>query len=314
VELGQLEAFIEAARRGNFRQAAEALFISQPSLSARIGLLERELGERLFDRLGRGVRLTPAGELFLPYAERALEILRQGREALAAARRAAAGTLQVGCARVVGTYVLPEIITAFRRRYPQVEVHVRTGRSSEILQLVVDQTIHIGLARALNHPMVWTHRLYDEEIVLVSHPAHPFARTGVATIQQVAEEPLILYDRGSSYFVLIEQVCHEAGIIPRIEMVLDSVEATKRMVERGLGISFLPRSSIREEIRARRLKVIDLADGHRVFLPTAVMVRRAAGYPTTVLAFLDVLAELYGVEAGLRPDSPVRRPDPASGG
>lgn len=301
MELGQLEAFIEAARRGNFRQAAEALFISQPSLSARISLLERELGERLFERLGRGVRLTPAGQLFLPYAERALETLRQGRETLAAVRRAAAGTLQVGCARVIGTYVMPEILTAFRRRHPQVEVHIRTGRSSEILQLVVDQTIQIGLARALNHPLVWTRRLYDEEIVLVTHPAHPFARAGVATIEQVAEEPLILYDRGSSYFVLIEQVCHEAGIIPRVEMVLDSVEATKRMVERGLGISFLPRSSIREEIKAGRLRVVELADGHRVFLPTAVMVRRAASYPAAVQAFLDVLAEIYGVESGLKP-------------
>lgn len=301
MELGQLEAFIEAARRGNFRQAAEALFISQPSLSARISLLERELGERLFERLGRGVRLTPAGRLFLPYAERALETLRQGREALAAARRAAAGTLQVGCARVIGTYVMPDILTAFRRRYPQVEVHIRTGRSSEVLQLVVDQTIHIGLARALHHPLVWTQRLYDEEVVLVTHPAHPFARAGVATVQQVAEEPLILYDRGSSYFVLIEQVCHEAGIIPRVEMVLDSVEATKRMVERGLGISFLPRSSIREEVRQGRLRVVELADGHRVFLPTAVMVRRAAAYPAAVLAFLDVLAEIYGVESGLKP-------------
>ncbi len=301
MELGQLEAFIEAARRGNFRQAAEALFISQPSLSARISLLERELGERLFERLGRGVRLTPAGQLFLPYAERALETLRQGRETLAAVRRSAAGTLQVGCARVIGTYVMPEILTAFRRRHPQVEVHIRTGRSSEILQLVVDQTIQIGLARALNHPLVWTRRLYDEEIVLVTHPAHPFARAGVATIEQVAEEPLILYDRGSSYFVLIEQVCHEAGIIPRVEMVLDSVEATKRMVERGLGISFLPRSSIREEIKTGRLRVVELADGHRVFLPTAVMVRRAASYPAAVLAFLDVLAEIYGVESGLKP-------------
>lgn len=302
MELGQLEAFVEAARRGNFRQAAEVLFISQPSLSARISLLERELGERLFERLGRGVRLTPAGKLFLPYAERALEPLRQGREALAASRRAAMGTLQVGCARVIGTYAMPEILTAFRRRYPQVEVHIRTGRSSEILQLVVDQTINIGLARALNHPLVWTWRLYDEEIVLVTHPAHPFARAGRATIQQVAEEPLILYDRGSSYFVLIEQVCHEAGIIPRVEMVLDSVEATKRMVERGLGISFLPRSSIRDEVRTGRLRVIELADGHRVFLPTAVMVRRASSYPAAVLAFLQVLAELYGVESGLRPE------------
>jgi DNA-binding transcriptional LysR family regulator len=296
VEFGNLQAFVEAAQRGSFSQAAQALVLTQPALSARIHALERELGVLLFHRMGRGVRLTEAGKSFLPFAERALEAWREGHEAVNAPQKADTGRLQVGTARAIGTYVLPDILQRFQEEHPSIEVHIRTGRSSEVLRMVVDEEVQVGLARSLRHPEVVTAHLYDEEIVLVTHPGHPFAQRGEASIYDVAKEPLILYDRESSYFVLIDRVCREAGVVPNVGMNLDSIEATKRMSERGLGISFVPRNGVHRELELGTLALIRIREGSRVTLGTSVIVRRAQGYSPAVLAFLEVLARTFEVE------------------
>ena len=110
----------------------------------------------------------------------------------------------------------------------------------------------------------------------------------------MGRQPLILYDASSTYFLLINQACREAGIIPKIETMLDSIEATKRMVALGLGISFLPRSAISSEIQQGSLQLIELVGDHRVHLPTHVLVRRAQHYSPPLLAFLKLLQEIYG--------------------
>lgn len=293
MDIRQLEAFVAVVRTGSFRKAADALYLSQPSLSARVQALEHALHQPLFFRRGRGVLLTEAGRALLPYAEEVLERVRQARQAVEAMGSLAHGRLTLGSARVIGTYVLPGILEEFRKRFPGVVVAIRTGRSSEVLQWVAEGEVSVGLARSLLHPEVASFHLYDEEIVLVTHPDHPFARRRQVAIQEVARQPLILYDRGSSYFVLIDEVCRKAGIVPWVLMHLDSVEATKQMVERGLGISFLPLSSLKRETQEGTLVVVPLAEGYRVTLPTTVLVRSAPFYPQPLLAFLEVLSTLY---------------------
>jgi DNA-binding transcriptional LysR family regulator len=283
LEIAQLKAFLAAAERGSFVRAAQSLILTQPSLSARIQALETELSASLFHRMGRGVRLTEAGKSFLPYAQRALETLDQGRAALNTLREATSGTLLVGTARAIGAYVLPEILDHFRNEYPGIEV----------LKMVAEEEVQVGLSRTLRHPDVVAINLYNEELALVVHPQHPFATKGEVSIYDVAKEPLILYDRESSYFQLIDRVCREAGIIPNVGMVLDSIEATKRMIERGLGISFLPVHSITREVETGALAQARIEEGHEVALPTSVMVRRGRLYSPAMKAFLGTLARRY---------------------
>lgn len=302
MNLAQLEAFVEAARWGSFRRAADALSLSQPSLSERIRRLEEEVGERLFLRQGRGVRLTLAGKALLPHAERALEAVRRGREAVSALNDDAAERLYVGASRTIGTYVLPDLLHRFRQDNPGVEVSVRTGRSSDILRMVVEQEVQVGVARALFHPQVETVHLYDEEVVLTTHPAHPFAGTGRVSIYDVAQEPLIFYEMGSTFFVLIDSVCREAGIVPRVQMQLDSMEATKQMVARGLGVSFLPLSAIRREVAQGVLKRVDLEEDYRVTMPTALMVHRRLHRSQAVQSFIALLT--YALGAGGKTTAP----------
>ncbi len=299
MEIAQLEAFLEASRRGSFRRAAEGLYVTQPALSARIHALEQQMGGILFHRMGRGVRLTEMGKAFLPFAERALDQLKQGEEAVTAARQALGGMLTIASARTVGTYSLPTMLDRFRTKFPAIKLHIKVGRSSDVLNMVVDEEAHLGLARELHHPDVVTMQLYEEEIVLVANAKHPFAIKGRASIYEIAKEPLILYDPGSAYFVLIQEVCQEAGIVPRVEMNLDSIEATKRMVEIGFGVSFLPLSAIERELRQKSLVHIPLTGAHRVVLPTCVFVRRAQHYSPATLAFLRALGDLYNAKIPL---------------
>ena len=304
MDFPQLEAFLEAANRGSFRRAADALYLSQPSVSARVQALEDEVGVALFHRTARGVRLTDMGRTFLPFAQRSMETLRRGKEVLESVRQTSTGILNMATARVIGTYVLPETLHKFHQLHPDANLHIKVGGSSEVLQMVVNEEVQLGLARFMQHPDVDALHLYDEEAVLVVHPEHPFARTGAAAMAQVAQEPLIVYDPGdpgSSYFQFINRVCRDAGVTPKVEMNLDSVEAAKNMVQLGLGISFLPRSGVRRELDSGSLSLIALAETPVVLLPTYVLLRRSQQHGPVVVAFLKLLQETYGVTIPTQP-------------
>ena len=194
--------------------------------------------------------------------------------------------LNMATARVIGTYVLPGILREFQQQYPETNLHIKVGQSTEVLQMVLNEEVQIGLARYMQHPDVDAIHLYDEEAVLVAHPRNAFAMSGIADMREIAQQPLILYDPGdpgSSYFTFINELCREAGITPKVEMNLDSVEAVKNMVELGLGISFLPRSGVRQSLENGTLVKIPLAERRQVLLPTYVLVReRTALYPYCV--------------------------------
>ena len=304
MDFPQLEAFLEAANRGSFRRAADALYLSQPSVSARVQALEDEVGVALFHRTARGVRLTDMGRTFLPFAQRSMDTLRRGKEVLESVRQTSTGILNIATARVIGTYVLPETLHKFHQLHPDANLHIKVGGSSEVLQMVVNEEVQLGLARFMQHPDVDALHLYDEEAVLVVHPEHPFARTGGAAMAQVAQEPLIVYDPGdpgSSYFQFINRVCRDAGVTPKVEMNLDSVEAAKNMVQLGLGISFLPRSGVRRELDSGSLSLIALTGTPVVLLPTYVLLRRSQQHGPVVVAFLKLLQETYGVTIPTQP-------------
>ena len=244
------------------------------------------------------------GRTFLPFAQRSMETLRRGKEVLESVRQTSTGILNIATARVIGTYVLPETLHKFHQLHPDANLHIKVGGSSEVLQMVVNEEVQLGLARFMQHPDVDVLHLYAEETVLVVHPEHPFARTGAAAMSQVAQEPLIVYDPGdpgSSYFQFINRVCRDAGVTPKVEMNLDSVEAAKNMVQLGLGISFLPRSGVRRELDSGSLSLIALAGTPVVLLPTYVLLRRSQQHGPVVVAFLKLLQETYGVTIPTQP-------------
>ena len=225
MDLGQIEAYLRVAEHRNFSRAAEDLGLTQPSVTARIQTLERDLGESLFERNGRGVRLTEVGESFLPHAKRVLKALHDGQDAVLSMRKLELGTLRIGAAPTISTYVLPELLKEFNSRYPGLEISVRTEYSQQIVQMVLADEVQMGLERGTTHPEVETIPLYGDEVVLVASAKDDFAARGSVSLADVAKRRLIMFNRGSSYYALVDNALREAGLPVSPAMELDSADA-----------------------------------------------------------------------------------------
>jgi DNA-binding transcriptional LysR family regulator len=276
VLLTQIEAFLTVAERRSVSEAATVLYVTQPALTTRLKNLERELGVELFARTPRGMRLTAAGRAFRSHAQRAMQSLAEGRELLRELREGHVGELLLGAAPAISTYVLPLVLRRFQAAFPNVHLVVRTGHSEEILEQVLREQVHVGLVRELPHAAISSTPLYEDEIVLVVHPEHRFASEPSIDVPELGAERLILFDRTSSYFVLTSAFFREAGVVPRGVMELDNVDATKKMVEHGLGIAFLPYAAVRKELAAGALREVAI-EGYEPVRRRIVAIRRRDG-------------------------------------
>lgn len=257
---GQVECFLVVAKLGSMSRAAEEMFLTQPSLTARIAALEKEVGAQLFVRTKQGMQLTEAGREFIPYAERCVGSIEAGKQHLKEIQEGTEGHLKLGALPRVSTYTLPTLLEEFARAHPRILVSVSTGHSKDILDMVLTEEAQIGIARAISHPEIENTPLYEEELVLTVNPKHRFAERETVDLSELEDEQLILFDRASGNYELTKSLFREAGVQePRI-MELDNIEATKRMVEHHLGIAFLPRQATLRPVAAGRLCVISVAE------------------------------------------------------
>ena len=294
--LAQIEGFIEIARQGNMRRAADGLSISQPALTARLQALEQELDTPLFRRSHAGMVLTPAGRAFLPHAERAMEAIRDGHSIVSELEHGVIGELALAVAPAVSAYVLPEILVRFTERHPDVRLLVRTGHSEEIVDLVSRGQVELGIIRQLRDARVRSRPLYEDELVLVAPPDHPFARVGSVDVSLIRHAQLILFDRTSSYYDVTNALFRVAGVVPRGVTEVDNIEAAKRMVERGLGVALLPGTAVADAIVTGALREIELI-GASTIRRRIVAIERPGSRATspfleTMWGLLDRIPEL----------------------
>jgi DNA-binding transcriptional LysR family regulator len=309
----QIMAFVETARRQSVSRAADALFISQPALTARLKGLEADLGAQLFVRGPRGMRLTDAGSTFLPYAVRSLETLTDGRMQVNALERGGAGRLAIGAAPAVSTYVLPPLLKRFSEGYPRVSISVRTGHSEEILDLVLREQVTVGLVRVLQHPDIVSTPLYEDRLILVVEPGHRFATEGRIRMKELADEQLVQFDRTSSYHDLTSALFVTAGVSPAGRMELDNIDAAKKMVEQGFGVALLPQTSVADELEAGSLAEVEIVDASPVRRKIVAITRRDEGPPAgQAKAFLATFEEIRAELTSL-PRPPGAEPRRAAG-
>ena len=263
MELRQLEAFITVARRESFTRAAAELHLTQPAVTRQIAALEVELQALLFDRLGKRIQLTGAGETLLGYAEHILRLTDEAREALEELTAGRAGRIAIGAASTLATYVLPPLLTQFRQEHPGIELSLRTGLSARVRELVLSGVVDIGLVTTEGEPTQQDGVLTSEslgvyETVLAVPPGHVLATQLTTTVAELSGEPLLAMTTGTNLRTYAEHILADAGVAARVAMELDSVEAIKRMVEAGLGISLLPRVAVASEVAAGRLVALTL--------------------------------------------------------
>ena len=269
LDLTDLRIFRAVAESGSFSRAAQLLFLAQPSVSHRIAALERETGTQLFTRTGRGVHLTPAGSLFLGYARAGLESIDQGRRAIAQYLLGRSGSLALGCATTAATHILPQLLRGYIVGHPDVDVRVRTGRSLEVLALLTARQVDVALVRLEVHQGELTSEvLLREPVCLVAPPDHPLARRKAPVrAGDLHGTSLLTYYRESEFWTQVYGAAEQvAGPIHRA-MELDSLDAVRSMALAGLGLAFLPHSSVQSDIaegRLCRLQVTDVALPDRI--------------------------------------------------
>lgn len=284
----QLECFLVVAKMGSVSRASEDMFLTQPSLTARLKALEEEMGEQLFVRSKRGMRLTEAGSEFLPYAERCVASIDNGKQHLRGLRTGKKGQLKIGALPRVSTYTLPALLGEFGSAHPSISVAVRTGHSKDILDMVLAEEVQLGLARAMSHPEVEASLLYEEKLVLTVSSQHPFARRGCVELGDIEQEQLIMFDRASCSYELTKSLFRETGIAEPKVMELDNIEAAKRMVEYGLGVSFLPQQAVERAIHAGRLCSVEVSDSPELGRSIVSLHRTDMPLTGAAVAFLEM--------------------------
>ncbi|MGH2350787.1 MAG: LysR substrate-binding domain-containing protein [Chloroflexota bacterium] len=260
LDLRYLRLFLAVARTGTFSAAAEQLHTSQPALSRQIATLEHACGERLFERLPRGVRLTPAGEVALRYAERIFALADELAMALADLHGLRAGRLLIGASSTPADYLLPPVLAAYRQRYPGVAVRLVTGNSTTIVEQIDRHTLDLGLVGSLPSPHIEGLRytpIAADELVVAAAPSHPLlAACGPVTPRDLQAATLVAREAGSATRATAERYAATLGLRLDPALELGSNEAVKRAVMGGSGYAILSRHALTSELAAGHLATV----------------------------------------------------------
>ena len=294
MDFDQLETFLEVARLSSFSRAAERRFRTQPAISSQIRALEEEVGARLLDRSGGKVAMTAPGKVFQKYAEETLEQRRVMLVALAEMHRVPRGEIVVTANEGTCLHILPEVFAEFKRQYPSVAVNVKRLEHSKILEAIIDNSCDFGIV-SLPVPdkrltVVPVHR---DELIVITPPHHPLAARKKAKVEEVVEYPLLLPKVGRTRDAL-EMLFYERRLKPIISMELDSSELLKRFVAADVGIGFIPRSHVVEDLQASALAALALADAN-IPRDLALVYRKDKALSRAALAFIDIAVKLKPV-------------------
>jgi molybdate transport repressor ModE-like protein len=250
----RLRLLVEVDRRGSISAAAEACQVSQPSATKQLKTLEGALGEKLVERNGRASQLTEAGRVVVGHATRVLDTLQGLEEELDALRGAETGTLALAASTTSGTYVMPSILQCFADRHPGVHVDISMGPSAWVADRVAKREFSLGIAGEVPFPDgVRAEPFLDDELVGIAAPDQVKLRRGRASVSELERWTLLVRESGSSTRTVAERYLSKAGYHPLNRWELDSNEAIKRSVSAGLGIGFVSKLVVADELERGEL-------------------------------------------------------------
>ncbi len=291
MDFDQLETFLEVAKHCSFSRAAERRFRTQPAISAQIRALEEEVGAKLFDRSGGKVALTAAGKVFQKYAEDALESRRRLVTALGEMEREPRGEIIVGANEGTCLYVLPEVFAQFKKQYGAVAITVKRSESSKVLENIIDNSVDFGVVSLpVNDNRLTVVPIHKDELVVITAPGHPLAKSKSVAIAEVVKCPLLLPQRGRTRDA-IDNLFDERHLKPNISMELDSSELLKRFVAADVGVGFIARSNVKEEVQLKLLAELPMSDAS-IKRDLGLVFRKDKALSRAALAFIDIAVKL----------------------
>ncbi|HSJ18156.1 MAG TPA: LysR substrate-binding domain-containing protein [Solirubrobacterales bacterium] len=251
----RLRLLVEVDRRGSISAAAEVCQVSQPSATKHLKALEGALGEKLVERNGRASRLTDAGVVVVAHATRVLDTLQRLQEELDALRGAETGTLALAASTTSGTYVMPAILQCFAEKHPGVEVDIAIGSSAWVADRVAKREFSLGIAGEIELPDgVRAEPFLEDELVGIAAPGRLELRGRRAPIDELARWTLLVREPGSSTRTVADRFLARSGYRPGNRWELDSNEAIKRSVQAGLGVGFVSRLVVADELERGELE------------------------------------------------------------
>ena len=287
MDFDQLETFIEVARLSSFSRAAEKRFRTQPAISSQIRSLEEEVGAKLLDRSGGKVSITASGKLFLKFAEDTLDARKSAMTNIAETERVPRGEIVVGANEGTCLHILPEVFAHFKKQYPDVSVSIKRADYAKVLESVIDNSVDFGVVSLPVHDARLTAVLiHKDDLVLIVPPRHPLAKQKSASVPEIAEYPLVVPKVGHTRDAL-DDLFHERKLKPRYAMELDSSELLKRFVAADVGIGFISRSNVQEDVKANVLAAVLIADA-QIRRDLALVFRKDKALSRAALAFIDI--------------------------
>ena len=293
MDFDQLETFLEVARHTSFSKAAEKRFRTQPAISSQIRALEDEVGAKLFDRSGGKVSLTAAGKAFQKYVEETLEARKSMLTAIGEMERVPKGEIVVGANEATCLHVLPEVFAEFKKQYPDVNVGIQRAERGKILESIIDNSVDFGVVSIpVTDNRLTVVQIHRDELVVIAAPNHPLSKlkSKSATVADVVKFPLLLPKMGRTRDA-IEALFDERKLKPIISMELDSSELLKRFVAADVGVGFIARSNVLEDVKAGVLAAIPMSDA-LIKRDLALVFRKDKALSRAALAFIDIAVKL----------------------
>lgn len=267
MQLQQLRTFYEVATTGSFTRAAQRLYLSQPAVTQQVRALEAELGFPLVERRGRRIQLTRAGAALLAYPPRLLALLDEGLNAAREAAGRSEQTLRLGAGDTVATYLLPDVIRDFNARRPEAALRLVVGNTERLLEAVLGNEVELAIwARQEKHDLLVQHPFGHAPLVAVIQPNDPLVAVATARTppqlwaRELAGHRLLLRGRASAIRRFVDDFLHHAGLDTSEVIEMDHLEAIKRTVEIGFGVTVAPAFAVSREVGLGLLAAIPLAD------------------------------------------------------
>ncbi len=297
MNLNHLRYFLTVASTGSFSRAAGQEGVTQPTVSSGIMALERALGVKLFNRGNRQVTLTAEGRELVDYAMQIQDLLDEAEDRLKRGERLSGERVQFGATDAAVTYLLPEILEGYTRKYPGVELSVQVAPSRTLVDdILVGRLEFAMITMPVSNPRLQTLPVYRDFMPLVVRPNHPLVGKGPISLPEVMAHPLILFQAASVSRKILDERFAEAGVSPGVIMEMGSPEAMRKLVEAGVGISFLPFLTVAESVKSGTLKVVDV-EGLTIDREMGIAWRSKRYFSPAVRYLLEAIFERYGGKA-----------------
>lgn len=292
MDIHRLMVFCKVIELQSFTRAAEAMCLTQPTVSEHIRSLEALLGEKLVDRLGREILPTPAGKILYQYAREMIHLRDKAVQALEKFKGNLSGSLLVGASTIPGTYILPGLIGSFKAGYPSINITLKIGGSGSVVQLLLDGSVEFGVIGAKwDDRRITMEEVYSDELVLVVFPGHPWETREYVETEELAGAPFILRERGSGTRLVMSQALDATGFsTSRLNVVAEmgSTEAVRQAVKAKIGAAILSAYAIKDDVANGSLCTVPLRD-LRILRPFYLVHRKNRELSPLCSAFLEHL-------------------------